>query len=307
MLKNITEKNKIFLTILLLFIFTINISFALSVSPNNEYCCYLYLYNKYYLFDLKEKKIIKNVEMPDYYDNVFFISKDKVAFVKGQKIEIMDSLILKPEAQFNFNQTIRDLKVVKENDTESFFLIFTDYSIRYFKYDKNKGIINLITQKDLVKYHDSLIKDNEIFVADNMFISIFRESSFLFFKWLSSKKIKLEDVVYSLDVGKNKYAVLYYVSTSKRKVSFYTLNGMEITTKELEGNYQKLWFDKSEKEVVLFDNSNSIKILSQNGEIRESNIYGGKIDQMQKFNEGFILVVIEDKPNFVILDSNFNM
>ncbi|MCS7243795.1 MAG: hypothetical protein RMJ36_03555 [Candidatus Calescibacterium sp.] len=306
------NKAKIF-DIKCLFVFLLYIQFisklglSLSISPNEKYACFLYLYNKYYLFNLEDQKLVKEHEFQEHYDNVFFISSEKIALSKENRIHIMDSILLKKEAEFSFNQKIKDIKVVKENEAETYFLIFTDYSIRYFKYEKNTQKITLLNQKNLVKFFDVVIKNNQVYVANNVFISIFTQSEFLWMRWLNQKNIKFNEAVYSIDVGSNKFVVLHYISMGKRKVGIYTLDGFALKIIDLEGNYTKIWFDFNQKEFILFDESNSIKSLSQDGTVKESSIFGGRIMGMQKYSEGFILVFEEaDKPSFAVLDKNFN-
>ncbi|MCX7759253.1 MAG: hypothetical protein N2169_06575 [bacterium] len=280
---------------------------SLSISPNEKYACFLYNYNKYYLFNLEEQKLIKKYEFQEYYDNAFFISSDKIALSKENRIHIMDCILLKKETEFSFNQKIKDIKVFKENEAETYFLIFTDYSIRYFKYEKNTRKITLLNQKGLVKFFDVVIKNDQVYVANNVFISIFTYSKFLWMRWSNQKNIKFNEAVYSLDVGSNKFVVLHYISMNKRKVGIYTLNGSAVKIIDLEGNYNQIWFDFNEKELILFDQSNSIKTLSQDGTVKESSIFGGRIIDMQKYPDGFVLTFEEvDKPSFVVLGKNFN-
>ncbi|MFN3995961.1 MAG: hypothetical protein ACK4GR_05475, partial [bacterium] len=159
-------------------------------------------------------------------------------------------------------------------------------------------------QKPLIKFNDAVAKDNLIFVANDKNVSIFKLSHFLGINLLSSKNINTKDVVYSLDTGKNKYLVLHYISKERRKVSWYTKEGMRIKDINLEGRYYKIFFSFDEKEAVLFDQTNSLKILSFNGEIKESSVLPEKILEIEKLQDGWILFT--ENENIVILDREFN-
>ncbi|MCS7165146.1 MAG: hypothetical protein RMJ51_02555 [Candidatus Calescibacterium sp.] len=276
-------------------------SFALSISPNNEYACILHDFNKYYLFSLKNKKLVVKHELQDYYDNVFFISSSKIALVKKNRLYILDSASLKKELELGFNRDIREIRVLKEEQNRTLFLVLTDYSIRYFMYEKNT--INLLAEKNLIKFFDIVLKDGKAYVGNNVFLSIFNLNQFLGFRWINQKNLKFDEPVYSLDIGENKIVILHYISNQKRKVGIYSIDGRLAKNIDLEGNYLKLWLTHDEKEIMLFDKTNSTKILNYNGSIRETNIYGSKILDMQKYSEGFVLILqgYNEDPEFVIL------
>lgn len=276
-------------------------SFALSISPNNEYACILHDFNKYYLFSLKNKELVVKHELQDYYDNVFFISSSKIALVKKNRLYISDSTSLKKELELGLNRDIREIRVLKEEQNKTLFLVLTDYSIRYFMYEKST--INLLAEKNLIKFFDIVLKDGKAYVGNNVFLSIFNLNQFLGFRWINQKNLKFDEPVYSLDIGENKIVILHYISYQKRKVGIYSTDGRLAKNIDLEGNYLKLWLTHDEREIMLFDKTNSTKILNYNGSIRETNIYGSKILDMQKYSGGFVLILqgYNEDPEFVIL------
>lgn len=119
--------------------------------------------------------------------------------------------------------------------------------------------------------------------------------------------MKFRDNINSFDITSNKIAILHYTLSGKRKVTFYTLNGLEIKSIPLEGKYRKLWFNTNNKDIILYDKTNTIKILSIDGTIKESEIFGDIILDMEKFNKGFLVIsetTGEKEINFSIFSSN---
>ncbi|MFN4220534.1 MAG: hypothetical protein ACK4GJ_06435 [bacterium] len=286
---------------LLLCFFILNIAEGLSISSDNKLACQLFSGNKYYLIDLKEKRILKSTQLDDHYDKVFFISSDKIILQKVPDLYILNAFWLTKERKFVFSEEIKKILPIKENISEIHFIVFTNYYMSYFVYNRNKKTIKLLKRKSLIKFNDAIAKDNLLFVANDTNISIFKLNIFL--GLLSSKNINTKDVVYSLDTGKNKYLVLHYISKEQRKVSWYTKEGMRIKDINLEGRYYKIFFSFDEKSAVLFDQTNSLKILSFNGEIKESNIFRKKILEIEKLQDGWILFA--EDGGIAILDKEF--
>lgn len=313
MLKFTLNKKPIFMKLMIssfllsFFIFSFfifNLAEALSISSDNKLACQLFLGNKYYLIDLEKKKILKKTQLDNYYDGAFFLSSDKIILQKIPNLYILDAILLKKEKEFSFSEEIKKVLTIREDTNKIYFVIFTNYSIRYFVYDKNNQTIRLLKQKPLIKFNDVILKDNLLFLANNTNVSIFKPIRFLWINSLTSKNINLKDVVYSLDIGKNKFLVLHYISKEKRKIAWYTKEGMIIKDIILDGKYYKIFFSFDEKEAVLFDQTNSIKTLSFNGEIKESSIMPQKILEMEKTQDGWILFI--ENENFVILDKELN-
>ncbi|MEN3014976.1 MAG: hypothetical protein ABDH21_02820 [bacterium] len=277
-----------------------------GVCPNNNLFCFLKNYNNLYLFDLKQQKLIKKQELNDYYESVFFISKDKLVFQKQDRIAIIDVNSINKEAEFGFKEQIKNIKVLSENDRETNFIVFTRYSLKLFNYRKDNKSIKLVLQTELSRFFDFVVKNNQIYVANNLFISIFKISNFFGFRFISRKNIKMDHTIYSLDISSNKYVILHYLSSIKRRLSFYTLSGLEMKRIELEGNYHKIWFDFEEKEIVLYDKSNIIRLAKIDGSVRESNVFENEVVYMDKFSDGFILVLNDKEPQFIVLSKNFN-
>jgi len=300
---SINRKNPKFIIILFLLAF-FKLSFPLSISPGQSLASHIE-YNKYYLFNIKEGKLVTFKRLSDIYDGAFPISSSKIALTQNKKILISDNIIIKPEIEYQLQEPIKDIIPLVEKDNQISFIALTSYSINYITYLQNQ--IKLITKKELIRYYDSKKYDNKIIVANNISISVFTISNFLWFINLNEKKITLKDVILSSDFGSNKYVTLKYISSNQRKVTFHTLNNMEIKSIDLQGNYRKIFLDFQEKEAILFDQSDSLKILSINGSLRESYRFPSIILDIQKFKDGFILVIENNEQiEFVKLNKDFN-
>jgi len=296
------KSKNIFLIAIISILITISNTFALSIYQN---IASHIQYNQYYLFNIEQNKLITSQKLNQVFDNCFPLPNSKIALTQDNKIIISDNIIIKPEAEITLEEPVKEIIPISQNQEKIYLVAITKYSIKYLEYTQNK--LKIITQKPLISYNDYKKYDNKIVIANNRTISIFTISNLLWITNLNEKRINFKDVIYSMDLGNSKYVTLRYISPSKRIVTFYTKNNLEIKSIELQGNYRKIFLDFEEKEAILFDQSNSLKILSPNGELRESNQLPFTIIDIQKYNDGFVIITQNDeKIEFSTLPKNFN-
>ncbi|MGC8733948.1 MAG: hypothetical protein ACP5RD_02765 [bacterium] len=294
---------KILIIIIILLTFLKPIFSNTTISYDEKFLSYLSEYNKYFLWDLENKKLVKSSTLNSKY--IFYLTNDTLALLSDNSISIANNLILKPESEYNVNY--QPLFVYSLNATENYykFLLLTEKTINLCEIKNNKLIY---LKKDTILKPSNLVSvsNNSFLISANRFVYLYNVSNFLWFNFITKKKMLDFDKLVSyidIDNKKNKFLVL----TADGKLNLYTINFQNLKEIQLNKEDRIALYALNNSDIVVSDKGNNIRIYSLGGNLKNTINLPDKIIDIKKTTKELIIIYGDpNNPKLKLIDQDYN-
>jgi len=276
-----------------------------TISYNEKFLSYLSRYNQYFLWDLENKKLIKTSNLPEKIKSVFYIDNDNLALLSDNSILIANNVILNPQQEYNINYN--PLFLYTLNPTENYykFLLLTDKTINICEIKNDK--LKYLKKDTILKPTDlKYISNNEFLVSANRFVYLYSLSSFLWFNFISKKKmLDFDKFVISIDIDtkKNKFLVL----TADGILNLYTINFQNLKTIQLTKDEKLALYALNNSDIIVSDKTSSIRVYAISGSLKNTLNLPGDVISIEKTTDKLIIIYGDpEKPKLKIIDKEYN-
>ncbi|MGB9637812.1 MAG: hypothetical protein ACPL1F_00735, partial [bacterium] len=148
--------------------------------------------------------------------------------------------------------------------------------------------------------------NNSFLISANRFVYLYNVSNFLWFNFITKKKMLDFDKLVSyidIDNKKNKFLVL----TADGKLNLYTINFQNLKEIQLNKEDRIALYALNNSDIVVSDKGNNIRIYSLGGNLKNTINLPDKIIDIKKTTKELIIIYGDpNNPKLKLIDQDYN-